>query len=523
MLGNLEILNSTAFLEQLSEMRSGKRFIPSISSKDFRILECKTRPRKGFVLPEGFPYCCDNHKKLLHQVLDHFNNFPNCCEWHKKLLQAQWFNKTDYAYFPIKLLLTYTYTCHCIDSCMDNENWFKEITDYIDYTKYSFGQMPDGYGCPLGQNNYLSLIHNYISNNDKIPTSQKDELNIYIEKIKGGSQKENEKEIVDLNALVALYKDWLNIFPFEIHFFKGLKSHFEKRIPILKGPQKTNMYTGVSFGDTISVSEMATFLTNTTKELLREVNSAALFDKGLLSDPDQVLIDIIVAKRKLSLKKYETFNTNISTYQTLLSEWFKDEKEFLNEIIPVLKRKQESKQFIDCLIEGLFEMQRQDVNVQAIRDIKNNSKKDESGFRFFMKTFLKGSFLNAVLSSEEVKGNGRIDLKITESILGEKIIEFKGWWNNDKSTIVQQICSYLTDVNKEGYIIIINQNQHKSIVDEYKTLATDRSTYCIEWQVLQYPGTAFTYYKSIHQFPNATKEVFHLVYNVYSSTERKKS
>lgn len=53
-------------------------------------------------------------------------------------------------------------------------------------------------------------------------------------------------------------------------------------------------------------------------------------------------------------------------------------------------------------------------------------------------------FAFSYFTAETEKGNGRIDLKIEDSTIDTKIIEFKGWWNNDEKKIAGQINSYLT-------------------------------------------------------------------------------
>lgn len=99
--------------------------------------------------------------------------------------------------------------------------------------------------------------------------------------------------------------------------------------------------------------------------------------------------------------------------------------------------------FVKDFILGIRELQLSDTNEECIRKLKEDNKKDESSFRYFFHRWFNAK--EYVVVAEPEKGNGRIDLKVTHSVLGDKIIEFKGWWNADKDEIVQQLSSYLTD------------------------------------------------------------------------------
>jgi hypothetical protein len=49
------------------------------------------------------------------------------------------------------------------------------------------------------------------------------------------------------------------------------------------------------------------------------------------------------------------------------------------------------------------------------------------------------------------------------------IIEFKGWWNRDKNNIVNRLQGYMTDFDREGYLMMINHTS-KNISEEYKEM-----------------------------------------------------
>ena len=136
-------------------MDCGKLHIAQISSEDFEIKQELTQPLDGYEAPIGFPNCCENHTQIFEIGAERFEAFPNCCQGQKNLNSAKWFKRTNYSYLPEKLVTTISYTWHCISKCIENIDWYKEITDYIEYTKGSYGQFPDGYGSPFGLELYL--------------------------------------------------------------------------------------------------------------------------------------------------------------------------------------------------------------------------------------------------------------------------------------------------------------------------------------------------------------------------------
>jgi hypothetical protein len=154
--------------------------LPYLNTKDFEIKQTETAPLDGFEWhtdtkdsEKKFPFCCEGHEKIYQFGIERLTAFPDCCADHKKLKKATWFNKTNYNYFPLKLVTTVSYTWHCIGKCIDNDNWYKEITDYIDYTKKSYGQFPKGYNSPLGVHEYLLLLEGNIEIEKEIPEFKK--------------------------------------------------------------------------------------------------------------------------------------------------------------------------------------------------------------------------------------------------------------------------------------------------------------------------------------------------------------
>jgi hypothetical protein len=173
--------------------------------------------------------------------------------------------------------------------------------------------------------------------------------------------------------------------------------------------------------------------------------------------------------------------------------------------------------FIDDFIEGIKYLQQNDSNEQCIMNIRENKPDKETSFRYSFKKFFDARCKHAIIIPEPEKGKTRIDLKIIHKELGEKIIEFKGWWNHKKEDVASQICGYLTDFEKDGYIFMINDLKQKDITKEYKEIIlSEKSNYIQEsWIVHNYKNTDFKYFESKHKFSTKEKIIYHFIFNVY--------
>lgn len=521
--GNMNIVNVEPFIKSFLDYQCGLTEIAQISSRDFEIKQFETQPLDGFSFQPGFPNCCENHKNLLKIGKEKFLAFPNCCEAHKNLLKASWFSKDNYSYMPLKFVTTLTYTWHCITKNIDNDNWYKEITDYIDYTKKSFGQFPDSYGSPIGLDLYLHNLQKNLEDATDISILKKQRLLAFIQDY---YKQEEQIEQTDLNLLISKYKEWLKIFPFEIPFFKPLKSYFEKQLPILSGKGDTNIYTGITGFKLTSKNELIGFLTATTLKIIQEINSLHLYNNGLLSNPFEMQRQVIIARRKLEIEELNKAAwTDRKEYIKLLKKWLTGEKKFLSEITPLIQKEHSILTFVTNIIDGMKELQNCDTNAPCIMNVRNHLPGKETSFRYWFKSFLAGRYPDAVISAEEEKGNGKIDLKVTQKPLGSLIVEFKGWWNYDKKKSPEQLCSYLTEFEQTGFIFMINHLKETDIVSAYKDLITDSSMKYVSdsWKEHKIENTDFSYYESKHKFSLKEKSIYHFVFNVHFSNQLKKN
>jgi hypothetical protein len=79
-------------------------------------------------------------------------------------------------------------------------------------------------------------------------------------------------------------------------------------------------------------------LINLTDNLLTQINAETLFKKGLITNANEIKLQLVISSRKLKLKQgYKSKSPNEGKrYTDMLKEWFKDEKQFITEITPLI-------------------------------------------------------------------------------------------------------------------------------------------------------------------------------------------
>lgn len=313
-----------------------KPFI-KIDPEYFPPSEFETKPIEGYEAPtnketgEQFPNCCPFHKNVFEGAESWFSKFPNCCDQHKAMVSKWWYNKANYSGIAEKIVKQLSYTEHHISERININDWYKDITDYIEYNVSSFGNPQ------IGSHLYLDNIQYYIKNtNSEIPKNKRQRLIEFIETYYN-SPKEQTK--TDLNILYSTYQKWLKVFPFEISFFSTLKPHFEKQLPILNGKPETNKYTGTAKVKIHTKGSLIDFLLNLTNNLLTQINTTTLYEKGLLTEPQKIKLELVLNERKMKLKQgyVNSSKDEEQRYRKILKEWFADEKRFIDEVTPIVK------------------------------------------------------------------------------------------------------------------------------------------------------------------------------------------
>lgn len=285
---------------------------------------------------------CQNTLKIVAEAIEKQHaKFPNCCATHKALQAEKWFNKEDYKDSALHVSTKVVYTRQHILNNINKEDWYKEITDYIEYTVESFASFAKAGRLYL--NAYFNYIRQFLLQNTSIFTP---------EKVKNITQWINDSYCsktatdTDFTMLLNTYEQWLNLFPFEISFFRELKATYQKNVPFISGELTKNKYMPFAKAKLHTRKSQIDVLLELTNSLLTTVNTYCLYDKGLLKDIDKVKLEMVIADRKNSLKIGYLNNDNEidSRFRRMLKDWFRQEKKFIDEIRPFFESKQTEQQ-----------------------------------------------------------------------------------------------------------------------------------------------------------------------------------
>lgn len=302
----------------------------------------ETEPTTGehdFNTCEG---CQNNRKELIKRLTEKFNGteqkqgFPFCCSHHSNLTKVKEFNRASFVPVPEMVADKIIYTKSHIINNHKNENYYKDITDYIDYTVKSFGKMPNGCGGALFIDDYFFYVTDLLTRNTEISKERKNRL---LEFLEAHQTPPTKNKNTDLNILLGTYQKWLKTFPFDISFFSTLKPHFEKQLPILNGKPEYNPYLKVYKAKMHTKGSLIDVLLNLTNDLLTQINTTTLYEKGLLTEPQKIKLELVLNERKMKLKQgyVNSSKDEEQRYRKILKEWFADEKRFIDEVIPIVK------------------------------------------------------------------------------------------------------------------------------------------------------------------------------------------
>ena len=302
----------------------------------------ETQPTEGehdFNTCEG---CQKTLKELIKRLTEKFEGnhkdgakpFPFCCTHHSELTKLKEFNRADFISVPEMVARKIIYTNSHIKNNHQSETYYKDITDYIDYTVESFGQMP-GNAEPLYLSDYFFYITDLLERNTEVEKGRKNRLLEFLKAYRTPT----ETPKTDFNILLETYQKSLKVFPFEISFFSTLKPHFEKQLPILNGKPETNKYTGIAKVKMHTKGSLIDVLLNLTNNLLTQINTTTLYEKGLLTEPQKIKLELVLNERKMKLKQgyVNSSKDEEQRYRKILKEWFADEKRFIDEVTSIVK------------------------------------------------------------------------------------------------------------------------------------------------------------------------------------------
>ncbi len=285
--------------------------------------------------------CQSTHKELIKRLTEKFNGternkgFPFCCSQHSNLIKVKEFNRASFVSIPKMVADKIIYTNQHIKNNHKDENYYKDITDYIDYTVESFGQMPNDCGGALFIADYFFYVTDLLKRNTEISEERKNRLLEFLDAHQTPITKNKNTE---LNILLGTYQKWLKTFPFDISFFSELKPYFEKQLPILNGKPESNKYTGLAKVKMHTKGSLIDVLLSLTKNLLDKVNVPELRKNGTITDIQANQLEF--AEAELNTKTAEItkqYSKGELKYVKTLKKWLQLHKDFFKEIAPLLK------------------------------------------------------------------------------------------------------------------------------------------------------------------------------------------
>lgn len=304
-----------------------------------------TEPTNGEHSLESCENCRKQRLLIIDEVNKKFETFPNCCDYHKKLNDKDFFSKNDFSGIAEMIANKVMFSYHHIINNLENEDWYSDIIAYLNYNIESFGKMPLDCGEPFQLGNYHRYLLHLIKHIEKEIKSEKIslvEVRTRMNKVKKLIDIDREPLVdegsTDLSLLLTKYDEWFKAFPFDLPYFKHLEQRFKKLIPLRTGRTRYNKYLGATEHEPHTKESLTVFLLQTTQNILTSINGATLYEKGLLNDTEKIAIDLVVQNRKLELLELSKMpNTKKTDYIKVLKRWFKEEKNFIKDITPLLK------------------------------------------------------------------------------------------------------------------------------------------------------------------------------------------
>lgn len=269
----------------------------------------------NIVTGERFPYCCDPHKLL-------YENLIEICD------------EPHLAHLPEKIINQLVYTEYFIIKRINNDDWYKDITDYIIYNYASFA--PPAHGVLL----YLKLIMQLLEQSEAyVPVEKRKSLIEFLES--WVNEEKWPKWGAQLQILHTTYQRWLKLFPFELtSYFKDLGKYYNKTLPYFYVTERDyNPYLKTFNPQIHTKASLIELLMKLTNEILTFINGAMLLENGYVGNADLVKFELVINSRKQKLKN--GYNNSLEEDEIkinhMIEEWFEDEKRFFTEITPLMQ------------------------------------------------------------------------------------------------------------------------------------------------------------------------------------------
>ena len=242
-------------------------------------------PTKGEHDFNNCKVCQENLIGISNALTDKFNGkngkkeFPYCCSYHENLIELENFNRDLFAGVPEMVAKKVIYTKQHITNNYKTPNWYKRITDYIDFVIDSFGRMPVNCGESLYLVEYYYQILCSLKANNDFPIEKKDAIIDFIT----SKQNPSPDPEFDFITLFRTYHTWINEFPFELNsYFGDKKIEFINSLPFLAVQSEPNIYSGLRKTKIHTQNSLVMVLFNLTRELLSAINVKNLIEKGII-------------------------------------------------------------------------------------------------------------------------------------------------------------------------------------------------------------------------------------------------
>jgi hypothetical protein len=320
----------------------------------------------------------------------------------------------------------FIFTTQHIYNNIESENWYKEITDYIEYTICSFGTFPDANcGNPFYLSSYFDYIKRY-TNNLKCTGEELKRKRIILSYLDSYFTKDEDKDF-DFKLIVFYYEQWYKTFPFDLIYFQHLKESY-KSIPLFTNKTETNKYLNRTKVNIHTKDSLLELLINRTKKLLTEINGATLYKKGLLNDTNKVQIDLLIESRILecdTILNDDTANEK-HRYLNILKKWLAGEIEFINELVKVLpppqktianKAETESNNYSNKQIAIAYSIIGEQITTENASAILLKHSKNRSIDKLLQKRITKPSTLTVLSGNKTTDTMSLNDLKSAKRLL----------------------------------------------------------------------------------------------------------
>lgn len=442
---HFEISNPQKFISDIENQKFFK-----IPGSDIWDSGYSIEPHHEYPQPKDFPNCCKYHKDILSNMNEWFDSFPNCCDNHKILLTKNWFKKELYANIPIKIVTSIGYTSSFINQNIELDNWYKELTDYIDYVIESFGT-PN-----VGGERFFSILKYWVENSLELPKESEWKRKQLLDFFKSKTV-ESTKKNTDLNLLNSTFQNWIKFIP-EITLFSNIKIAYKGKLPLnlFLYDGEHNRFTGLTKFKGRTQSELIEILVNHTKKILSQLTSEKVYKSLKISEKEKYEIQVVSERHKIKqLLLLENFSRNELKYIKVLKKWLKNEKVMINELKPIFNKLNEQ-DFHSFLIQQIF------FFGQSLEKLNHlHSSFGEEDFRDYFLPHLTQISKNHIATGETFNKIGRTDILIQDlNARNVFVAECKLWRGKSylSSAINQLIERYVLWRDEKVALIIFNKD-----------------------------------------------------------------